>query len=287
MSCIIYYSNHTLYDCIFSERLLPAEMILDLETDNPQLGSIYTLLPLPDGTILVENFKNKKSHITRLSDSGAIINTVITINGTIQGFIFSPPDDMFVLQSNGTITQVKWLDGQIVKTYKVQVKWLLSGLKIEENMFLLVDSRGGKLFTFSITNEHQQCILQGLNGPSSVVTTVQDGEVVYMLCERDVHAVRIYNSTWILIRTIGGKTGSSFDGELNRPNSVTVLPCNNILVSDSNNNRVCEFTLNGQFVRHVISDIDRPKQLQFSYPLLWVTYGKARPFSAKCFQLYK
>ena len=193
---------------------------------------------------------------------------------------------MFILQLNGTITQVKWLDGQIVKTYNVQVKGLLRGLKIEENMLLLVDYLGGELFTFNTTNEHQQCILQGLNCPSSVVTTVQEKEVVYILCEIGAHAVRIYNSNWTLTRTIGGQKGSA-DGELNRPNSVTVLPCNNILVSDCYNNRVCEFTLDGQFVRHIISDIDHPRQLQLSYPLLWVTYGEAYPFRVKCFQLYK
>ena len=271
---------------IISERLLPAELRLDLQTANPELGSIFTLLPLPDGTILVENFKNKKSHITRLSDTGAIINTVITINGPVDGFIFSPPDDVFILQSNGTITQVKWLDGQIVKTYKVQVKWLLNGLKIEESMLLLVVHDGGKLLTFNTTNEHQQCILQGLKYPTSVARKVQDKEVVYILCERSAHAVRIYNSNWTLIRTIGGQKGSA-DGKLNWPFSVTVLQCNNILVSDCYNNRVCEFTFDGQFVRHVISDIDHPRNLQLSYSLLWVTYGKAPPFRVKCFQLYK
>ena len=258
-----------------------------MQTANSELGSNYTLLPLPDGTVLVPNYKNKQSHVTRLSDTGATINTLITINDTIKCFIFSTPDDMYILQFNGTITQViQWLDGEIVKTYKVKVKGLLSGLKIAESMLLLVDYDGGELLTFNTTNEHQQCILQGLKYPSSVARTVQDKEVVYILCERGAHAARIYDSNWKLTRTIGGQKGSA-DGELNGPISVTVLPCNNILVSDYNNNRVCEFTLSGQFVRHVIADIDHPIQLQLSYPLLWVTYGPAPPRRVKCFQLYK
>ena len=257
-----------------------------MQRANPELGSNSTLLTLPDGTVLVSNIKNNQNHVTRLSDTGATINTIININDAIQGFIFSPPDDVFILQLNGTITQVKWLDGQIVKTYKVQVEGLLSGLKTEESMFLLVDYRGGELLTFNTTNGHQQCIIQGLKYPTSVARTVQDGEVVYILCEAGAYTVRIYNSNWTLLRSVGGKKGSA-DGELNRPNTVIVLPCNNILVSDRNNDRVCEFTLDGQFVRHVMTDIDNPRNLQLSYPLLWVTYGKARPYRVKCFQLYK
>ena len=257
-----------------------------MQTANPELGSIYTLLPFPDGTVLVPNLKNDKRHVTRLSHTGDTIKRIIIINDAVHGFIFSPPDDVFILQPNGTITQVKWLDGQIVKTYNVQVKGLLRGLKIEESMLLLVDHLGGELLTFNTTNGHQQCILQGLKYPSSVARTVQDGEVVYILCEAGAHAVRIYNSNWTLIRTIEGQKGSA-DGKLNGPISVTVLPCNNILVSDFYNNRVCEFTLSGQFVRHVILDIDHPIQLQLSYPLLWVTYGEESPYRVKCFQLYK
>ena len=99
-----------------------------------------------------------------------------------------------------------------------------------------------------------------------------NSHLYYVVCERDRHQVHIYNSTWSLYQTLGGSEGSG-DGQLRNPYTAVGLPDGSVIISDINNNRLCLFTIQGKFVRHILTRSDglsEPEAMSISLPYLWV-----------------
>ena len=70
----------------------------------------------------------------------------------------------------------------------------------------------------------------------------------------------------------------SGDGEVPGPNRVIILPTNTLLVSDTHNHRVTEFSLDGTFIRHVLQEDDGiyiPLHLAYQHPYLWIAYKES------------
>ena len=73
------------------------------------------------------------------------------------------------------------------------------------------------------------------------------------------------------MRTFGGR--GSKDGELERPLSVIMSPEGTVIVGDSGNRRVSEFTMEGEFLCHLLVKSDGISSIQamsFSHPHLWI-----------------
>ena len=100
------------------------------------------------------------------------------------------------------------------------------------------------------------------------------------------HTVRVYNDRWRLVTSIGGQGDS--DGRLNNPNTAKVLPDNTVIVTDCNNNRISRFTIQGDFIDHVIKQdrISYPRRLAVQYPYVWVVDGDY-PYNLKRYQIYQ
>ena len=62
-------------------------MQLDVRECNPDLGELYNMLPLQDGSILVRHVKDNEDYVTRLSDRGDVIRNLITTDKSIRSFI--------------------------------------------------------------------------------------------------------------------------------------------------------------------------------------------------------
>ena len=70
----------------------------------------------------------------------------------------------------------------------------------------------------------------------------------------------------------GGDPGSG-DGQLTKPRSAFGLPDGSVIISDMVNNHVCLFTIQGKFVRHILTRSDglyHPNTMSNSLPYLWV-----------------
>ena len=107
----------------------------------------------------------------------------------------------------------------------------------------------------------------------------------YIVSECDAHTVRVYNDRWRLVRSIGGEGDS--DGRLDRSDAARVLPDNTVIVTDWDNNRISRFTIQGDFIHHVIKQSDgirRPTRLAVQYPYVWVAEGYNNII---CYQIYQ
>ena len=106
----------------------------------------------------------------------------------------------------------------------------------------------------------------------------------YILSECGTHRIIFYDQNWKPLKMIGGQKGSG-EGEFYSPMATAVTE-NGLLVADFGNFRISHYSLEGQFLGHVITKQDglnyQPRGIAYRYPYLWVC-GDGHP--VKCYQV--
>ena len=263
---------------------------MKLDYTNPDLGHLYNMLPLQDGTVLVNHYKDNKEHVSRLSDRGEVIRKLITTDKEITGFILMSNNECLILHYDGSLQRVRIEDGQVLGSgYKVpDVGVLYDGIMIDDDQVLLVDRDKGEVITYNMKTRNKHVVIDKLRDLRSVDKAVTDQGVFYIVNECGAHTVRVYNDRWRLVTSIGGEGRS--DGRLYFPQAARVLPDNTVIVTDCYNNRISRFTIQGDFINHVIKQSDGisyPRRLAVQYPYVWVVYHDGSPYNIKCYQIYQ
>ena len=265
-------------------------MKLDYKSSNPEMGGyLFNMLPLHDGTVLVHHYKDDKSLVIRLSDRGKVIRKLITTDKEITGFILMSNNECLILHDD-SLQRVRIEDGKVLGSgYEVpDVGLLEDGIRIDDDQVLLVDRNKGEVITYNMKTRNKHVVIDQLDEPRSVDKAVTDQGVFYIVNEWVAHTVRVYNDRWRLVRSIGGCGGE--DGCLILPQTTRVLPDNTVIVSDYGNNRISRFTIQGDFINHVIKQSDGisyPDRLAVQYPYVWVVYGDYPDYNIKCYQIYQ
>ena len=123
----------------------------------------------------------------------------------------------------------------------------------DPDQLLLVDKQN--VFTYKLSTKEKTIRLGGLmSNPSSVSYAVYEKNIIYIACMTSAHRIEIFDAKWNRTGIIGGY-GSS-DGQLKQPHAAIVSSYNTIIVADYDNNRLSEFTMEGQFVRQVLNSSD-------------------------------
>ena len=263
------------------------ECDLDLmDINNKDLKYVYRLTALQAGWALVYNITGSQHQVVRVDREGRTVPLIYTCTqDSYIGGIINYNDVVFILQDNGYITKFHMMNvSNTMVTYKVDVGYLRSGTLLEYNQLLLPDYRRHEVFVYNTDDHSKQVVITDVNRPVSVACN-QDHSVI-AVCEVFGHCVSFYNRSYIKLTTIGsyGKT----DGYLYRPYCVIFTPSGSLLVADQNNHRVCEFSQQGAFIRHVITSdhgIHEPVSLSYSHPHLWVACNSGK--NVKRFKIYK
>ena len=277
-------------------------MKLNVRTVNPDLGWITAVLALPDGGAVISHWKINKYHVVRLEDKGKASPSMFTSDTWINGFILLQENQMVILQKDGKLIWIQIKDGKKMDQYKVNVTYLQHGIALDNDTLLLVDSSGGRVFTFSKSTRRTTDMVNNLNKPTSVDRTLVKDEVVYVVCEHGANIVRIYSDDWTLQRSVtGDRTETvliyrflSWLWNLDRqvrfhnPWSAIVLLDNSILVSDRGNDCISEWSLDGKFLGYLTQkgDIKNPENMSFHHPYVWIMDGEY-PCNVRCYQIYK
>ena len=271
MSCFLY----------LADDLNP---VLDLNmTDvNPQMTEIYRVAALPDGGAFVTNWvrSNYTDQVWRVHVTGQVIQHVYQYQGRgILGLLVLN-NNLYVIYSNGTLLEININNTNTVQVYQVSDvrsmchRGSLSyhpSVITHPDLLLLADRHKGEIFSYNVTSKHKQVHLTGLSDPLSVSFMTYNSYLYYVVCERGRHQVLVYNSTWSLYKTLGGK--GSGDGQLSDPRSAIGLPDGSIIISDYNNKRVFLFNIKGSFMRHILTRSDglyHPRAMSISLPYLWL-----------------
>ena len=261
-----------------------------MNINNKDLSHVYSLTALQDGGALVYNrtgsYLSWQHQVVRVDREGQTIPPIYTCkqNSEIMGII-NYNDLVFILQYGGYITKYNINDvSNTVVTYKVDVGGLPSGTIIEYNQLLLPDIDNNEVFVYNTVDHSKQVVITDVNGPVSVACN-QDHSVI-AVCEYYSHCVSLYNRSYIKQATIGSE--GQTDGCLSYPRCVIFTSSGSLLVADWYNHRVCEFSQQGAFIRHVITSdhgIQYPVSLSYSHPHLWVACNSGN--NVKRFKIYK
>ena len=240
------------------------------------------------GALITDN--REEGHIVyRIDKSGSSMTMLYSSKEYIARIILLPStrSHVLVLSAPNIITRVRLHDGKLLEQLQINVEDLTDGIAIDDNNLLLVDSRKGGIYSYNMLQRQGQFVVHKLRKVSSVAMAPSLAGPVYLVCVAGFGKINLYNSKWQHQRTIG-EMGTK-NGNFSCPNSVVVLLDNKFLVADYGNDRVSQFTLDGQFCCHILEKKDgivKPTKLSYCHPYLWVIYEcESGKFNAECFKL--
>ena len=172
--------------------------------------------------------------------------------------------------------------GEEVK-YNPNITYIYSMLVVNDSCVVLVCNSTGRVVEFNPNNNNTKVALSYLNCPVQVSLMKREDHILYMVTCRLSHNIAVYDDRWNRLFTFGGRGNA--DGQLSHPWS-TAYTTEGILVSDTSNQRVCLFSFDGTFIKHILTNkdgINEPMGLTFLSPYLWLT--SQNPSSVKCFKL--
>ena len=265
---------------------------LNMTVVNPQMTVIWYVAALPDGGAFVNNYvrSNGTSQVWRVNVTGQVIQHVhqcVRCFYNESGRLYTSISGLLVLNNNlyvtyynGTLLEFDINNTNTVQVYQVpNVNVMVHSGSLSyhpsvithPDLLLLADRDKGEIFSYNVTSKNKQVHLTGLRYPTCVSFMTYNSHLYYIVCERGRHQVRVYNSTWSLYQTLGGR--GSGDGQLGWPISAIGLPDGSVIISDYFNDRVSLFNIHGRFVRHILTRFDGlsgPLAMSISLPYLWV-----------------
>ena len=204
--------------------------------------------------------------ITQLGfDGESFVTGIIEEHGTV-----------YILEQNGNITKALLDLKTNVRNYRVDVGELWHGDVAGKDLLVLTDYTRGEVFTYDLKSRQKQVKVGGLRGPVDVSCIKTNDGRLYAVCEWKDNCISLFDSKWKQQKRFGFKGRK--DGELHRPQSVTFTPWGTLIVADSGNDRISEFSTGGTFLQHVLvkDDITGPVSISYSHPYLWVSNLEAK-----------
>ena len=190
---------------------------------------------------------------------------------------------LFVLHRNGTVVQMQPEDGHILKVYNTGI----SGLRnlgshhtdlcdIDLDILPLASYSLGNVYTYNISSQTLKLRVSNLNYPTSVTHGCVDGNLVYVVCERNAARIQAFSETWSLASSFG--VNGTGNGQLYHRHSAVMYSQGYIFVTNSLKYSVSMFTSDGQFVKNILTyeGEEKPWPLSVRGDYLWVTTSTGR-----------
>ena len=247
------------------------------------MAVIYSVAALPDGGAFVYNYvsSNRTRQVLRVNVTGQVIQHVHQcVRCHIRGLLVLN-NNLYVIYQNGKLIEININNTTTVQVYHVPDVFHMAhygslsyhpSVITHPDLLLLADRDKGEIFSYNVTSKNKQVHLTGLWDPPSVSFMTYNSHLYYIVCEGNRHQIHVYNFSWSLYQTLGGRRGSG-DGQLSRPLSAIGLPDGSVIISDSFNQRVSLFNIQGRFVRHILTRSDglsEPQDMSISLPYLWL-----------------
>ena len=236
--------------------------------DNLTIQDPEEILSVGDGTVV---FVNKgKSELVRIDKTGRVIDVYKESN--INGATISM--GCLYVAHNSTISKIALDDKNNKMTYTPdienvgQMKISTAGLNM-----ILSSFYSGNIIEYN--GKDTKVTVSGLSGPRFVTSAIVNGEQIYTVTESGRFMgsgkVTVYDVSWKLLHTISTYKGGDFKNVW----FTCITPGGKLLIADSDANIVCEYNLDGTFVRDILSGsaIQKPRGFLYEYPYLWVTEG--------------
>ena len=249
-------------------------MGVDVNSVNKEISEVYTVTALDDGTCLVYNRTSDwKLQVLRIDQEGQTVPPVYVCKhySDITGILHSR-GVVYILHWEGMITKCLLDDlSRSVDTYRLDVWSLHNGDMVDENTIILTDRDREEVFIYHMKDKHKDVKITGLSDPVSVSCRREKHGLRFAVCEYGACRISIYDEGFNKIKTIGSEGRG--DGQLDGPWCVIFSPWGSILVADTGNDRISEFSEDGTFIKHLLTDQDdifEPQSISYNKPYLWV-----------------
>ena len=222
----------------------------------------------------------ENSYVTMIDSTGKAAGKPYTwiSDSRVTGMIYYQ-SWVYIIQSDGTVTKIKEdLDPDTASVVKVKSDgYIHHGDVIQKDVILLTNRSKRTVFTVNMSTGEEKTEIRGLKGPIHVFRCDVDCQPVYVVTEWFGCHIKIYNTDWNLMREFGREGWE--DGELCAPYCTAILPGGHLLVGD--NHRISQFTQTGVFVKHLITNLQGPRCINFRDSMLWVVDAGR----AACYQI--
>jgi len=135
-----------------------------------------------------------------------------------------------------------------------------TGLAVDSNFVWAASANGNEFVQFDKSGRQLGSLGSNSGISRPVGVAVDEARDMVVLVNGGEHAVRIYNRSLKLIKTIGGRGVE--EGMFNFPTHVCMVPGVGFAVADTGNFRIQIFDYQGRFVRYFGSVGDAPGQFQ-------------------------
>ena len=170
--------------------------------------------------------------------------------------------------NNGTV-------GPEIK-YDPKMEDICSMLVNTESSVYLLSYSERRIIKCDLKKNRIHDVLTKLKNPVHLKMIQREDEILYLVtC---LGYIDVYDTGWRILFSFGGCTGEMF-----HPCGTTYTE-RDILVADTLNHRICQYSFDGKFMGHILTrkdGITNPMGISFWKPFLWVTSDS--PSSVKCF----
>ena len=179
------------------------------------------------------------------------------------GVTYLNDDEILIVDSgNNRIQQVDVQTGTVVKSFgkygaaKGQFNLPVDVSLDEERHIVVTEFNNHRIQVMS--REGESISIFGDSGPDKLnhPTSCIPYKNMFFVSEENNHCIKTFDQSGTLLYKFG-KEGNQ-DGQFSSPHGMLVDSYNNILVCDTNNNRVQQFSLNGRFTGKSITHLLNP-----------------------------
>ena len=225
----------------------------------------------------------KPYHVIRLNKEGGMVARYYPKDTQKDVWAVDVYDnDIYMLQDK-TITAITHNENHI--TYNIERSNMCRMLvKDKTTIFVSQMNNPGGIFKYDTVKGASETMVEGLNNPTFISRMYTPEGYRYIVTEEQAHCIKVYNDRWGLLHSFGGE--GSTEGLFNVPGGTAITEMGTVLVADINNHRISHYSLDGQFLSHVVckdDSLEYPLGICYRHPYLWVCRWNAD--YVKCFEL--
>ena len=253
---------------------------------------------------------NSPQHVVRLNERGGVVARYYPeMKGDVNGV--SVYDNRIYIIQDEAISVISQKYGKDTVVYKPDVPRIEKILVVDKSTMFITCSRAsggwlggyeeGIVYKYNTDSNQTTVVVKDLicpcylsvmftlQGPRYIVSESNAKKTSFFLLDIDspsYSSIKIYDQTWHLLNNIKQEQvlkANMFEPIY--PRATAVTECG-LLVADRNNRTISHYSLEGQFLGHVITKEDgldyQPRGIAYRYPYLWVC-GNDDP--VKCYQV--
>ena len=259
-------------------------LTLDIEASYPSLFTgMWPFAVLPDGGVIFSTQMGNDRYVYWVSNDGMSNNILYLLSFPIANILIKG-EDMLLIKGDGNIHQVNMGTGNLVDTYVIpSIGTYRNGIMLYDMLMLGVDKVNGEVFTFDLGTNTKEIKVSGMTQPFDVAfhNDSCNGRAYYAVTDKSDNIVNVYDGNWSLVTSFGGF--GTAPGQFRAVQDIALSTNNTLLIMDTNNDRVQEFSIEGEFVREIAGS---GWALEFNFPHFYRLYTDTRQ-NIRSYQIYE